>query len=178
MNWNFYAGIGSRETPAAVLREMTYIAAEMESTGWILRSGGADGADSAFEHGATQNRARIYLPWYGYNDRNSKQCVIPPADKMRVLEDIAARHHPAWDRCRQGARKLHARNVAILLGLNQDIPCKLVVCWTRLGQATGGTGMGIRIAEAHSIPIMNLYDHSTDDVLRCARKLSDRQSNI
>ena len=38
-----------------------------------------------------------------------------------------------------------------------DRPVDAVVCWTCDGGAvTGGTGMGIRIAEAHGIPVLNL----------------------
>ena len=47
-----YAGIGARATPAAVLADMETIAAWLARTGWILSSGGADGADSAFAAGA------------------------------------------------------------------------------------------------------------------------------
>jgi predicted Rossmann fold nucleotide-binding protein DprA/Smf involved in DNA uptake len=43
-----YAGIGSRETPKEVLKSMTNYAKELSATGWVLRSGGADGADTAF----------------------------------------------------------------------------------------------------------------------------------
>ena len=68
-----------------------------------------------------------------------------------------ARHHPAWDRCSQAVRKLHARNAGILLGARLHRPVDAVVCWTCDGGAvTGGTGMGIRIAGAHGIPVLNL----------------------
>ena len=70
--------------------------------------------------------------------------------------DIAARLHPAWHRCSPAARKLHARNVNILLGAALDRPVDAVVAWTRDGAVTGGTGMGLRIAAAYGIPILNL----------------------
>ena len=44
-----FVGIGSRETPKELLSEITKFAAIMASKGWILRSGGAQGADTAFE---------------------------------------------------------------------------------------------------------------------------------
>lgn len=47
-----YAGVGSRETPPQVLAVMRSAARVLASRGWILRSGGALGADSAFEAGA------------------------------------------------------------------------------------------------------------------------------
>lgn len=44
----FYTGIGSRQTPPEILKMMTKIATQLESKGWVLRSGGAEGADEAF----------------------------------------------------------------------------------------------------------------------------------
>ena len=52
---------------------------------------------------------------------------------------------------------MHARNAGILLGVRLDRPVDAVVCWTcDGGTVTGGTGMGIRIAGAHGIPVLNL----------------------
>ena len=44
----YYTGIGARTTPNDVLKDMTNIASNLEQSGFILRSGGANGADSAF----------------------------------------------------------------------------------------------------------------------------------
>ena len=44
-----YAGIGARATPGAVLADMTVMAGWLARTGWHLSSGGANGADAAFE---------------------------------------------------------------------------------------------------------------------------------
>lgn len=49
---NAYAGIGSRKTPKNVLDFMFEIGKELALLGYVLRSGGAEGADSAFEKGA------------------------------------------------------------------------------------------------------------------------------
>lgn len=46
-----YAGIGSRETPEWVLTIFERMGSWMAKRGDKLRSGGADGADSAFENG-------------------------------------------------------------------------------------------------------------------------------
>lgn len=71
-------------------------------------------------------------------------------------EQYSGPFHPAWDRCSQYAKNLHARNAAIILGKGLDDPVKFVVCWTKDGKATGGTGQGIRIAESLCIPVFNL----------------------
>ena len=44
-----YAGIGSRATPQAELEAMTEAAKMLSEKGYTLRSGGAKGADTAFE---------------------------------------------------------------------------------------------------------------------------------
>ena len=47
-----YTGIGSRETPHHILTLMTEIANILDNIGYTLRSGGADGADTAFALGS------------------------------------------------------------------------------------------------------------------------------
>ena len=47
-----YTGIGSRETPQQTLATMVVIGKYLAEKGWVLRSGGAEGAVSAFEEGA------------------------------------------------------------------------------------------------------------------------------
>ena len=151
-----YAGIGARATPAAVLADMAVMAGWLARTGWHLSSGGADGADSAFATGAPAGQRTIWLPWRGYNGhRGPDRRVLSAADLSACME-IAAPLHPAWERCSPAVRKLHARNAAVLLGEALDRPVDACVCWTAGGQAEGGTGMAIRIAEARGIPMFNL----------------------
>ena len=69
---------------------------------------------------------------------------------------VAAPLHPVWGRCSPAVRKLHARNAAILLGPGLDRPVDAVVAWTPDGAVTGGTGMALRIAAEHAIPVHNL----------------------
>lgn len=67
-----YAGIGSRATPPEVVSIMRRLAEDMDRRGWILRSGGASGADSAFEAGARDpSRRAIYLPGSSFNGRQA-----------------------------------------------------------------------------------------------------------
>lgn len=143
-----YAGIGSRETPANVLKLMTRVATRLAARGYTLRSGGCDGADIAFEQGATSKE--IFLPWKNYNGSDSQHYYIT-ADALALAASI----HPAWERCSYGARKLHARNCQIILGQNLDQPVDFVVCWH---QGTGGTMQGVRLAIQRGIPVVNLAD--------------------
>ncbi len=151
-----YAGIGARATPAAVLADMTVMAGWLARTGWHLSSGGADGADSAFARGAPADQRAIWLPWRGYNGHGGPDCRVLSAAELAACIAIAAPLHPAWERCSPAVRKLHARNVAILLGEGLDRPVDAVVAWSERGEAVGGTGMGIRIAEDRGIPVFNL----------------------
>jgi hypothetical protein len=167
-----YTGIGSRETPQEVLNAMYYLAQHLRSMGFILRSGGAGGADSAFEAGASP-RMEIYIPWNGFSGRKQDgiSTIVP------ILDFEMARHfHPAWDRLNIGGQKLQARNCNQIFGANtkQPIPTNFVICWTKGGAPTGGTGQAIRIANHYSIPVYNLANTHPDVILQMAQGLIRR----
>lgn len=164
----FYAGIGSRETPQHVQDTMQTIAAEIGARGWTLRSGHAEGADMAFERGAFGRNKEIYLPWQGFNDgRFGVNGAINPEalGNYRQAQIYAEHFHPAWGKCSRGARGLHTRNIYQILGQDLNTPVKCVVCWTKDGKSSGGTGQALRIAEYLQIPIFNLYDPAKLDDL-------------
>ncbi len=169
-----YAGIGSRKTPASVLANVTVIAGWLARTGWHLASGGATGADTAFASGAPADRRTVFLPWPGYNGCRGPDCRVLTTSQLVACMEIAASLHPAWHRCSSGARKLHARNAAILLSASLDRPVDAVIAWTAGGRAEGGTGMGIRIAEARGIPVLNLGSMSPRAV--CERLAAVRRA--
>ena len=121
-----------------------------------MYSGGADGADSTFAAGAPAGQRTVWLPWRGYNGHRGADCRVLSTAAVAACIEIAAPLHPAWERCSPAVRKLHARNAAVLLGETLDRPVDAVVAWTAGGRAEGGTGMGIRIAEARGIPVLNL----------------------
>lgn len=152
-----YAGIGSRETPDNILALMRGIARMLAERGYTLRSGGAEGADQAFEYATpVLVQMEIFIPWNGFNGK---------PDTMRLTEheiatarSIAEKYHPNWLACKDAVKKLHTRNVCQVLGRGCDSPSKFIVCWTRDGKATGGTGQALRIAEDRGIKIYNLHD--------------------
>jgi hypothetical protein len=160
-----YAGIGSRETPEDVCRFMTRIARWLEARHHlVLRSGGAKGADTAFERG-TIGPKQIFLPWNGFNGRTMQRGLLV-ANSERAY-DIAKKHHPKWYSLSDLSKAMHARNTHQLLGATCEEPSAFVVCWTPDGSIgkttskTGGTGQAIRIAHAYGIPVFNLQrdDH-------------------
>lgn len=146
----YYAGIGSRETPDSVLLTMIEAAQNLAAQGYTLRSGGADGADSAFELGA--NLKEIWLPWLGFNGSDSK---LLPTKEAFIM---AGKFHPAWHKCSAAARKLHARNCHQVLGKDLATPSEFIMCWTKGALGGGGTGQAIRIAKAHNVPVYDLAD--------------------
>ncbi len=151
-----YAGIGARATPADVRSDMTVMAGWLARTGWHLSTGGANGADSAFSNGAPAGQRTIWLPWRGYNGLCGADCRVLSAAAIAACMEIAAPLHPAWHRCSPAVRKLHARNAAVLLSEMLNRPVDACVAWSAQGRIQGGTGMAIRIAEAHGIPVLNL----------------------
>ncbi len=173
LNW---AGIGSRGNhrepmPPSVLADMTELARRMAADGWHLSSGGADGSDTAFASGTPVDQRTIWLPWPGYNDLSGPDCHPIPQDRLRQSLELAERFHPTWDRCTQGARKLHARNGLILLGPNLDKPVDAVVAYTQGGKLQGGTAQGLRIAMEHGIPIFNLGSMTMEEAWKGLQEL-------
>ncbi len=147
MNRKYYTGVGSRKTPQQILDLMCGIAKYLQGHGYTLRSGGADGADLAFENGAGLDKHIFYAK-----------------DSTPQAEAIAAQFHPAWNRCSAFAKRLHGRNSFQVLGPELNVPSKFLICWTPDGCKrhvdrtihTGGTGTAISIADANGIGVYNL----------------------
>ena len=158
-----YAGVGSRETPDHILKLMEDIAVVLAQRGWVLRSGLAEGADQAFHVGATManGQQENYIPWKRFNGANAQAIVAPDLPNWEDVLGISSHFHPAWDKCSEGAKKLHGRNLYQIVGKNLDLPVDCVVCWTKNGQEIGGTAQAMRIAKHLEIPIFNLFfdDH-------------------
>lgn len=139
----YYAGVGSRQTPKWMCEFMTDVAEYLERKGYILRSGGAEGADTAFEKGASY-RSQIFTA--------GKDQYFP------MWTDVFVDHfHPAPDRLKPFSRKLMQRNALQVLGTDGNTPVEFVVCWTKDGKFSGGTGQALRISDYYNIPIYNLY---------------------
>lgn len=150
-----YTGIGSRKTPDDVLLTITQLSQALSDRGWLLRSGHAQGADRAFEHGARNKE--IYLRWDDFNtNESSPEQGYKRLKPTALMLEIAKEHHPNWAACSQVAKLLHMRNVCQVLGGDCKTPTDMVVCWTPNGSGSGGTGQAIRIAATYSIPVFDL----------------------
>lgn len=138
---------------------MTAIAKRLASLGYTCNSGGANGADAAFERGAVISR-QIFLPWDGFNGRNIQNLtklhgegsyLVPPFNR-----DLVRKYHPKPDALSDAGWKFMSRNSYQVLGKDLNTPVEFVLCWTKDGKASGGTGQAMRIANDYNIPIFNL----------------------
>lgn len=161
-----YAGIGSRRTPEHILTVMGALGVVLGLQGWTLRTGGAPGADQAFQGGAARANGPIelFLPWGTFEEDALAPILTAETwiwrDPSPVALEMASKHHPAWPRLKQGAQKLMARNCHQILGGELNSRVDLVVCYTPDGSLngqgpdTGGTGMALRVAWAHGKPLV------------------------
>lgn len=151
---NYYTGVGSRKTPEGIQKLMRTISRLYNGMGWVLRSGGAEGADTAFEENSGDLREIYKSDIY----KSVGELIYEKAQR------IAAQYHPNWVKMPEFAKKLHARNVFQVLGEDLETPSSVVICWTPDGCnnhydrsiETGGTGTAISIAYFSQIPIINL----------------------
>lgn len=152
----YYTGVGSRDTPPEIGRLMTRIATFLFEEGYVLRSGGAPGADTFFEDGVPSLEGKdIYLA--------GKADFGHSSPLYRVGEDalaLAKTIHPNWDAPRMVAnnfrgRRLHARNCYQVLGYDLNNPSRFLLCWTEGGLAKGGTRTAIKLAQQNEVPILN-----------------------
>lgn len=152
-----YSGIGSREVKdlPATGQEMFEIAHDLAILGYILRSGGADGADIAFEAGCDSGHGakEIFLPWKGFNGNNSP-FHRPSTEALETARDLLGPYH--WGNLKEGGRLMHGRNCHQVLGAHLDNPADFVLCWTPGGKDVGGTATAIKLARRHGIPVINM----------------------
>ena len=173
----YYAGIGSRETPAEIMSKMTEIASLLEKEGYILRSGGASGADVAFEQGVLDRRnMNIYLPKAIFNSRRHS----PPSyifieyksdDWFIAYESL--KFHPRGFNMSPSTQLMMIRNFFQVHGISGERDSDFVVCWTpdsangtsiKTSYDTGGTGQALRLAAHQDVPVYNLCDSRYNDL--------------
>lgn len=151
-----YAGIGSRRTPPDILQLMIKLGMQFGRKGYLLRSGAAPGADSAFEAGCDHvgGAKEIYLPWKGAFGHDSPLYTPHPLG-FEIIDSWWPGHES-----HHAARKLWARNFQQILGadLENPDPVDFVICWTVNGKRKGGTARALEMADEFNIPIINLYN--------------------
>lgn len=162
-----YAGIGSQFVHDQHFDTMIELGCKLASQGWLLRSGAAKGCDSAFEQGAERGRGKmeIYRPEIKGYDRNKGYIDASRLPSFDKAMGMASGLHPQWEFLSPYVRKLMARNCMQVLGRGLDDPVKMVISWARAPvlndkgmviNCDGGTGMAVRLAASHDIPVYSL----------------------
>jgi len=170
------ACVGSRALDPSALALLTAIGASLVTAGWIVHSGGAQGADQAFARGAAQALGAtahapgglvIHLPWASY-ERAAADAAVRQSGGRALIDlqaftpderTTALQFHPAPDRLSPAGITLMTRNVRIVCpqGLTAD-PVHLVIAYPSNRRGGGGTGQALRLAESFGIPIHDLRD--------------------
>ncbi len=160
----YYTGIGSKKIPTDIHDLMVRYGRELAKCGYVLRSGAADGADTAFEEGCSDVNGlkEIYLPWKNFNKHPSDLYYISP-EAYDVAEEIFG---SALKYTRPYVKKYMSRNMYQVTGETLDKPSDFVLCWTPDGcecasernKKTGGTGQAIAYAGSLGIPVFNLQN--------------------
>lgn len=132
---------------------MVLLGRELARRGWLLRSGGSPGADTAFEKSCDLGGGakEIYLPWRGFNGSDSPLFETPAA-----AAELARKIHPGLNRRSTSTQKLRARNVCQILGASLNEPSHLVIAWTENAVPSGGSATVLRVAKERGIPVINL----------------------
>lgn len=163
----YYAGIGSRKTPADICELMQELGKQLALKDLVFRSGGAEKADISFEKGCDEvEGAKQIFYTNNWKERRGYTSLTRTWNYTPSLwtqaEVIASQYHPAWGYLKGYSRRLMTRNCFQVLGENLQKPAKFVICWTPDGAKdkttprSGGTGQAIRIANAMGIPVYNL----------------------
>jgi len=175
----YIACIGSRSLSAEQIETCETLGQFIARCGHVVSSGNAEGADQAFQRGAGKvsgKNVSVHLPWPGFNLNVALtfyQCRIVSeldSDVYREYEEMAAKYHPKWKFLRQGARKLHTRNVGILFP-EPHTPVKMVIAWPSQKPGGGGTGQGMRIAEGLGIPLVDISNAGRTELFHLCERI-------
>ena len=158
MKW--YTGIGSRDTPSDICLMMSSISIYLNKYKYILRSGGAAGADKAFEDTLLTD-IEIYLPWKSFNGSGSEFYLdnITKDTRDDAYKIAKMFYHSNLDSALENTRKFMTRNTFQIFGQKVgelDEISKFVICWTKDGKDSGGTGQALKIARHYNVPVYNL----------------------
>lgn len=142
---------------------MIDIAKYLASSGWTLRSGGARGADTAFEAGAISNNGKkhIYLPQSPFNNHRvgGDNFLLTPDEKRLARNELSFDILTHFDKMKPFAKNAHARNYFQIHGRKPEKKSQMIIYWCEedgMGQPTGGTRTAVLLAREAGIPDFNL----------------------
>lgn len=164
----WYTGIGSRDTPPEVLEQMQSIARQLAELGFGLRSGRAEGADAAFQKGATEvdGRKIIYIPEATFGDptTDTKDNFVVDGELRAIGMAFAKSVHRKWSKVSTYGTWLHARNTCQVYGHTYENgvyirkPSEFVLYWApeEKGVVKGGTATAVMLARKVGVVDINM----------------------
>ena len=181
MRNKYFTLVGSRHISEKEYLTLFGLAKYFAQHGYILRSGKADGADTAGELGfreGTYLKPEIYIPWKNFKGGSvllGDEIVLPmPKETLEYVKKI----HPAFDRLSQGALKLHQRNIHQVLGLDLHTPSEILIACAdfkfdqyNIERVKGGTATAWNLAKEFNIPCINIRNRSKEEILTEFRKV-------
>lgn len=150
-----YAGIGDVNIPANIQELMKMIGEELAHQGYVLRTGGAKGADTAFMEGCDKAKGikEIFYP----------SDIHVNAKTLKIAKEI----HGHWEYCENKQPKpgnkysfpvqAHCRNMKIINGDLLNNPVEFTIAYQDINQVTGGTWQGIKYSKKLGIKVYNLF---------------------
>lgn len=145
----YYAGTGDREVPANIREMLTGYAKKLDSLGYILRTGGGEGCDEAFEAGAKNKE--LILPYSRYNNKRKGFIYTRTPGSYNSLKLLRCR---SW-RIRSYIIPLFERVYFELMGINNEPVSEFLLCYVTNTQHGCG-GHAVRIAKFGRIPVFNI----------------------
>ena len=182
-----YAGVGSRNTPPAVIELMNLIGKSFASRKFKLRTGDAAGADTAFTQGALSKLSpeeavqliEAYVPYSKVPTKPYER--RPDLSVLPALRKIFLETHPKPDALQGYGRELMERNALQVLGPKLNDPIDFLVGALKpkhLQRGTwdvGGTGQAYRLANREGIPIFDVSPTTGEGNLRAALKQYEKR---
>lgn len=150
-----YAGIGDVNIPENIKNLIHMLAEELAKDGYILRTGGAKGADTAFIEGCDKAKGikEVFYP----SDLHVN------AKTLKIAKEI----HGHWEYCENKLPKpgnkysfpvqAHCRNMKIINGDVLNNPVEFTIAYQDINQVTGGTWQGIKYSQKLGIKVYNLF---------------------
>lgn len=169
-----YCGVGNGYIGAGITSILEEIGKVMAINGYVLRSGGGKGADSAFERGcdSVEGKKEIFLPEAGYNGSDSKLFDLPKEDEARK---IAAKYHHSWNMISASIKKVMTRTSYEVFGEDLTDPVEFVIGYVT---DSGSAEQVLRVARAYNIPVYNLgntHDYKKKELKDFIKKFAEEK---
>ena len=159
----YFTGIGSSVTPKEICSLMSLIGKKLDERGWILRSGGAIGADLAFEK-FVKNKYIYTVKNFDFSESNYSFCKTELSsvwDKKLNFDDYNSY-----------CQILLMRDINQVLGSVKTSTehSKFLIAWTKSenynDSSIGGSRIAIRCALKYGIKVYNLVNKATLEMIK------------